>query len=156
MNDFKTDRFSGKLLTIGYEGKDVEAFFSILLFNEISLLCDVRKNPVSRKPGFSKKALTARCIKSGIEYAHHPEFGIDSNLRKDLHTEQDYHNLFSIYKQTVLVDTIIQQRQLLEEIKKGKTIALLCFEADPLRCHRSRLAEAVVCLAERNIRIVNL
>jgi uncharacterized protein (DUF488 family) len=129
MNDFKTDRFSGKLLTIGYEGKDVEAFFSILLFNEISLLCDVRKNPVSRKPGFSKKALTARCIKSGIEYAHHPEFGID---------------------------TIIQQRQLLEEIKKGKTIALLCFEADPLRCHRSRLAEAVVCLAERNIRIVNL
>jgi|WetSurMetagenome_2_1015567.scaffolds.fasta_scaffold140234_1 uncharacterized protein (DUF488 family) len=156
MNNLKTNRFSGKLHTIGYEGKDIEELFSILLVNNISMLCDVRKNPVSRKPGFSKKALASSCINNRIEYAHHPEFGINSILRKDLHTEQDYHNLFSIYKQTVLVDTAIQQQRLLEEIKEGKTIALLCFEADPLRCHRSRLAEAIVSLAERNILIVNL
>ncbi|WP_348602891.1 DUF488 family protein [Bartonella tribocorum] len=41
--------------TIGYEGKSLENYLNCLLENNIKILCDVRKNPISRKYGFSKR-----------------------------------------------------------------------------------------------------
>lgn len=46
------------LFTIGYEKKTIEAYMNILIKNDIRILCDVRKNPLSRKFGFSKKKFT--------------------------------------------------------------------------------------------------
>lgn len=40
--------------TIGYEGIDLEQFIDIIKKNHIDTIIDVRKNPVSRKKGFSK------------------------------------------------------------------------------------------------------
>ncbi len=37
------------LFTIGYEGRGIEAFIDILIWNDSRILCDVRKNPISRK-----------------------------------------------------------------------------------------------------------
>ena len=52
-----------------------EAFFICLLRAGITLLCDVRRNPVSRKWGFSKRMLLAGCDRLGIEYRHLPDLG---------------------------------------------------------------------------------
>jgi uncharacterized protein (DUF488 family) len=49
----KQENSSG-IFTIGYEGKDIDAFLNILLKNEINLLIDVRKNPFSMNFSFIK------------------------------------------------------------------------------------------------------
>ena len=52
----KYSRANELLFTIGYEGKNIENFINILLHNDVRRLCDLRKNPLSRKFGFSKKS----------------------------------------------------------------------------------------------------
>ena len=77
------------LFTIGYEGISFEAYANRLLENNIRLLCDVRKNPFSRKFGFSKNIMSNLLQKIGIEYQHIPALGIVSAARKNLKTKAD-------------------------------------------------------------------
>ncbi|WP_342774750.1 DUF488 domain-containing protein [Bartonella massiliensis] len=49
-----------------------------LIENDIKFLCDVRKKPISRKHGFSKRQLEKAVSNIGIEYIHLPELGIVS------------------------------------------------------------------------------
>ena len=43
--------------TIGYEGRTLENYLNELLRSGVTVLCDVRRNPISRKYGFSKNTL---------------------------------------------------------------------------------------------------
>ena len=47
--------------TIGYEGRTLESYLNELLRSGVTLLCDVRRNPISRKYGFSKGTLGTGC-----------------------------------------------------------------------------------------------
>ena len=47
----------GELVGLGYEGLDSEGFCKLVKANGIDVVCDVRKNAISRKKGFSKKDL---------------------------------------------------------------------------------------------------
>ncbi|QFZ54499.1 DUF488 domain-containing protein [Oceanihabitans sp. IOP_32] len=128
------------LFTIGYEGISLEAYLNKLIQNNIKLLVDVRKNPLSMKFGFSKTLLKRYCGNLGIEYIHIPEVGIDSSKRQELNTQSDYDILFDDYKKTVLKSTDDNQKQIMSLLKKYKRIALTCFEADKCQCHRFHLA----------------
>lgn len=128
------------LFTIGYEGISLEAYLNKLIQNNIKLLIDVRKNPLSMKFGFSKTLLKRYCGNLGIEYIHIPEVGIDSSKRQELNTQNDYDVLFDYYKKTVLKSTDNNQKQIISLLKKYKRIALTCFEADKCQCHRLHLA----------------
>lgn len=144
------------LFTIGYEGRTLEEFINILLQNNISLLCDVRKNAFSMKYGFSKNTLSNACGNVGITYHHMPELGIESAQRKSLETKEDYILLFDRYRKTVLVDAIDAQKETCRRIEKAGRAALMCFEADPSMCHRSHLAYALLSLSKSNLPLVNL
>ncbi|MBN1129063.1 MAG: DUF488 family protein [Chitinispirillaceae bacterium] len=145
------------LFTIGYEGKTLEEFINILLRQNVSLLCDVRKNAFSMKYGFSKGTLKTACDNAKIRYIHFPGLGIESAQRKDLATKADYTELFETYKKTVLVQTTDLQQEVCRYIQKAGRAALMCFEADPSMCHRSRLAEALLPpLSSSNIPLVHL
>ena len=78
------------LFTIGYEGRSIDEYLNLLIKNNIKVLCDVRKNPLSRKYGFSKQSLQKNLAQLNIQYLHIPRLGINSHLRKNLETEQDY------------------------------------------------------------------
>src|SRR4029077_9863677 len=78
------------LLTIGYEGRCVEGYLNELIRSGVTLLCDVRRNPLSRKYGFSKRTLSNGCERVGIRYHHFPELGIASEQRRELKTQSDY------------------------------------------------------------------
>ena len=65
---------------------DIEAFINNLIQNDIRLLCDVRKNPLSRKFGFSKGKLSHILDTIGIKYVHIPDLGIESDKRRSLDT----------------------------------------------------------------------
>jgi len=73
-----------------------------LIKNDVRLLCDVRKNPLSRKFGFSKGNLSILLPKLGIKYMHIPELGIVSKNRKTLAITEDYKVLFRQYTKTLL------------------------------------------------------
>ena len=134
------------LFTIGYEGLSLEVYLNKLILNGVKLLCDVRKNSLSMKYGFSKSQLKNACEGVGIIYEHIPDLGIDSDKRQELKIQSDYDKLFQQYKRETLTRTKYQQEHLLELLKKHKRIALTCFEANICQCHRKHLAEAVTML----------
>jgi hypothetical protein len=129
--------------TIGYEGKSLEDYLNRLLRQGVTLLCDVRRNPLSRKYGFSKGTLSKGCEGVGIRYEHLPELGISSDDRRELHTQADYDALFATYER----DSLPQQTAALERIRAwvaaGERVALTCYELLPHQCHRHCVAEAL-------------
>jgi uncharacterized protein (DUF488 family) len=131
------------LFTIGYEGVTLEQYINKLIIYDVKVLCDVRKNPLSMKYGFSKKQLSNACEGVGIEYIHIPEVGIESGKRRELNTQEDYDQLFEDYKAGVLANEISKQEHILSILQTKKRVALTCFEANIHQCHRKHLAESV-------------
>ena len=131
------------LFTIGYEGVSLEKYLNKLVKNNIKLLVDVRKNPLSMKYGFSKTLLKRFCENLGITYIHIPEVGINSNKRQTLEKQADYDLLFENYKKTTLKETSIQQQEIINLLNQYNRIALTCFEANICQCHRLPLAESL-------------
>lgn len=131
------------LYTIGYEGISLERYLNKLLKNDVKALVDVRNNPKSMKFGFSKNGLQRFCASLGIEYAHFPEVGIQSEQRRELKGEDDYDRLFSDYRENNLTATTNSQLKILQLLETKKRIALTCFEANICQCHRKHLAEAI-------------
>ena len=131
------------LFTIGYEGKSIESFMNTLIQNDIHLLCDVRKNPLSRKFGFSKDKLQHITEQIGIKYIHIPDLGIESEKRADLVTIEDYQNLFADYEQT-LPSRQLQLEHLYSLLNSNKRIALMCYEKEPEMCHRHVIRDYLI------------
>ena len=123
------------LFTIGYEGISFEAFMNILVKNDVRLLCDVRKNPFSRKFGFTKDRLEQVTKVIGIKYIHIPSLGIESAKRKSLNSQDDYLALFNEYKQD-LPNRKYHLDYLYRLLSSNVRIALMCFEHNPEMCHR--------------------
>lgn len=132
-----------RLFTIGYEGRSIADYLGILRANQVRMVVDVRRNPLSRKKGFSKRALSESLAESGIAYAHIPELGIDSSLRKNLVTDQDYTDLFSHYEEVLLPSCDEAVDRLASLIRDYGSVALTCFERDADRCHRHCVASNI-------------
>lgn len=156
LQNFKSNENETVLFTIGYEGISLEHYLNRLIKNNIKVLCDVRKNALSMKYGFSKNQLKNACEGVGIEYIHIPEVGIVSDKRKELNSQKDYDELFEDYKKNNLSQTIEHQLYILNLLKNKKRIALTCFEADSCQCHRTHLADAISNLKEFKYKLEHL
>lgn len=133
----------GGLLTIGYEGHSLESYLDALLRAGTSILCDVRRNPLSRKYGFSKSTLREGCNAVGIRYEHLPELGIASDRRRTLETQADYDALFADYEREDLPHQGDAIGQIAAWIVANERVTLTCYEHLPHQCHRHCVAEAV-------------
>lgn len=156
LDDYRCFEDEIVLFTIGYEGITLETYLNKLIKNNIKVLCDVRKNALSMKYGFSKSQLMNACNGVGIEYIHIPEVGIDSEQRKELNTQIDYDSLFQVYKEKNLKESFDSQTKILSLLTNKKRIALTCFEADICQCHRKHLSEAITNLKEFKYRLEHL
>lgn len=143
VTDARPSRPTPGLMTIGYEGKCLETYLNQLLRAGCTVLCDVRRNPLSRKYGFSKTTLAKSCARVGIRYEHLPELGIASEKRQSLESQADYDALFAEYERSSLP----KQGDALETIKRwireGDRVALTCYELHPHQCHRHCVAERI-------------
>ena len=128
------------LLTIGYEARSLERYLNMLLRAGVTLLCDVRRNAVSRKYGFSKSTLGNACTTLGIRYEHLPELGISAERRRTLRGRADYRRLFSEYEKNHLPRQLDALATTIQWIRSGECVALTCYERDADDCHRSRVA----------------
>ena len=135
--------------TIGYEGSSIDLLLNTLMRAGMQCIVDVRRNPVARRYGFHKSSLNRLCSKVDIEYVHVPELGIPSNLRHNLDCQAAYNRLFEQYERELLPQA--QAQDALRQIAKlvnSKPTALMCMEAEPTMCHRSRVAKAITSMTD--------
>lgn len=150
----KNDFDNRKIVSIGYEGYSIDDYASMLLDNRVKVLCDVRKNSISRKKGFSKAALSFALEKLHISYYHFPTLGIPSDLRQKLDTQEDYDALFEYYEKNILSKNIEYVEKISSFLDKYGTVALLCFEKNPNQCHRTRIVNRILEYRENDIKAI--
>jgi uncharacterized protein (DUF488 family) len=131
------------LFTIGYEKALPAAVLNELKRSKIDLLVDTRAVAASRRPGFSKRQLAASLDEAGIAYLHLQKLGTPAEGRQAARSG-DFDTLWRIYDKHIKTPEAQDALgELLTLIKSGKRVCLLCYERDPLECHRSRIATLV-------------
>ena len=129
------------VFTIGYEGLGIDAFVSLLAQHGIGTVVDIRELPLSRKPGFSKKALASVLNLSGLDYVHMVDLGCPKPVRNSYREDGDWKRYtVGFLKHLKAQNDAIDE---LAELVQSSTCALLCYEADFNFCHRSMVADAV-------------
>ena len=139
--------------TAGYAGKSVDGFFDNLLARGIHGIVDVRANPVSRKYGFARKSMGGIANRLGLDYAHEPEVGIPSALRKHVDSAAALDRLLDTYEQEILPRNERAVARVCEVVQHKPSV-MVCAEKDARHCHRGRLASAVARLT--GLRVVHL
>ncbi|MCY2930468.1 MAG: DUF488 domain-containing protein [Planctomycetota bacterium] len=137
--------------TVGYERWSVDRLLDEVMLAGISRIIDVRSNPVARRYGFHRSSLSRVAGKVGLEYVHVPEVGIPSSLRHDLDGMEDYDRLFDHYTNTLLPSQPDAVRRV-SDLVIQKASVLLCMEADPALCHRTRLAAIISSMTHLPVR----
>lgn len=131
-----------ELLTIGYEGREIDEFVDCLKNYNISRLIDVREIPLSRKPGFSKTSLCGRLKDENIDYVHVKALGSPSDIRKKLKTDWDYDYFFKAYGK-YLSKNMHVIKDVYQFIREGVN-CIMCFERFPEKCHRTAVADKII------------
>ncbi len=131
-----------RIFTIGYEGTTVAEFIAALQTAGVRRVIDVRALPLSRRPGFSKTALSGALGDMDIEYIHLKALGTPADGRAAARAGR-HADLERIYAgQLELPEAMAQSAQMLE-LAREKPTALLCMEREPAHCHRTLLLDAM-------------
>jgi uncharacterized protein (DUF488 family) len=134
-----------EIQTCGYEGLNVRQFIERLTSAGTETVIDVRANPLSRKPGFSKNALAKNLAAAGIAYVHAPKMGCPKPVRERYKIDRDW----TAYTRGFLAYLSRQGEAVAEVAAIGarSKSCLVCFEADFKFCHRTFVARAASGLA---------
>ncbi|MEP9347739.1 DUF488 domain-containing protein [Xanthobacter sp. KR7-225] len=128
------------VFTIGYEGTTPSAFAAALAGAQVDLLIDVRAVAASRRPGFSKGALSASVNGAGIGYVHLRALGTPKEGRLAARSG-DRAGLTRIYGAHLQTDPAQAALAELADLARGRRVCLLCFERHVEGCHRLMLAD---------------
>lgn len=127
-----------EVVSVGYERRSVEEFVEMLSVNRVDVLVDVRLNPISRKRGFSKTALTQALAEAGIVYRHERSLGNPKEnrdpFRRGLQSARDR------YAQHLQNGASTSYGRVIN-LARDTRIALLCYEREHSDCHRSCILE---------------
>lgn len=127
------------LLTVGYQGRTPDEFVELIAFWSVDVLVDVRLNPVSRKRGFSKRALGELSEAAGVEYRHERELGNPKDNRDGFRGDglEVARARYAAHLDNGARDKFREVRTL----ARSARVALLCVEQDVGRCHRSVICD---------------
>ena len=131
-----------ELLTIGYEGCTIDGVLATLRQARVDLLIDVRAVAASRKPGFSKRQLSAGLDAAGIRYLHLQRLGTPKPGRDAVragHPERMV-PIFRAHMETPDAQLALSEAR---EAATAFRCCLLCFERDHRHCHRHLVAEMI-------------
>jgi uncharacterized protein (DUF488 family) len=128
------------ICTIGFAGKTAEDFFRLLTEAGVKIVIDVRENRGGQLSGYAKYPDIAFFLDrvAGIAYRHEPRLAPSPEIRKRYRAGKDW----CVYETSFL--ELMRERRIpetfpVEDFKE--TVALLCSEALPDKCHRRLLAE---------------
>lgn len=128
----------GRMISVGYEGRSLDELLDVLDRAGVEVLIDVRENPQSRKPGFSRVRLKSALEPAGIEYRHEPLLGNPKTNRDGFRSgDRSARRRFA-----ARLDN--GSREAFDEViglARDRVVALLCFERTHEECHRSAIME---------------
>jgi uncharacterized protein (DUF488 family) len=134
------------LCTIGYESAAWAPFLQTLQEHGVRHVIDVRQLPNSRRPGFSKRPLTAGLAEAGIGYTHLRALGTPAEGR-EAHKRRQWDRFWTIVEASLSTLEAGLALEQAAEIARSAPSCLLCLEADPHICHRLRVGQM---LADRH------
>lgn len=142
------------LYTVGYEGQSVQDFVEILQTYQIKRIIDVRRNPISRKFGFSKRKFESILAEANIDYVHIVELGTPKLVREELKQNKDYDLFFDMFE-----EYLVQQKEPLERainLALETPSAILCFERNHTQCHRMAVAAYMSQLSDAKLTVEHI
>lgn len=125
--------------TVGFAGKEISELVHILAAAGVTNLVDIRHSRLTPyKPEYNNGALEAALKAEGIEYAHHPELGVPSELPAHARTYGSKEDVWDWYDD-VVVQKIDEEGGADFVGKLGEVVAFLDADVDPTQSHRHRL-----------------
>jgi len=142
------------VLTIGHSIRSLDELVELLRGHGVERFVDIRSVPRSRhNPQFNKDILETELPARGIAYRHEPRLGGFRKARPDSLNLGLRHAGFRGYADHMQTDVFATALDdLLTEAATART-AVMCAEADPFRCHRRLLADALVARGARVLHI---
>jgi uncharacterized protein (DUF488 family) len=133
-----------RLHTIGHSTRPLDELVALLRENGVARLLDVRTVPRSRhNPQYDTGSLQQTLPTAGIAYAHRPELGGLRKPRRDSLNQGWKHDGFRGYADYMQTPAFEQAMAALMAEAAGAPTAVMCAEAQPWRCHRSLIADAL-------------
>jgi uncharacterized protein (DUF488 family) len=133
------------IYTIGHSTRSAGEFVALLAAHGVSALADVRTVRRSRhNPQFNGDALAATLASHGIRYVPMPGLG---GFRKTTPDSPNggWRNLsFRGYADYMQSAAFAEHLDALIALAREATVAIMCAEAVPWRCHRSLIADALL------------
>jgi uncharacterized protein (DUF488 family) len=137
------------VFTAGHSTRPIEDLLALLAEHGVRTLVDVRRFPGSRRhPQYSRDPLAASLAAAGIQYVHEPDLGGRRAARPGSpHTAwrveafRGYADYMETPEFQAALERLIQRA---EGQAEGRTVAILCAEAVPWRCHRRLISDALV------------
>ena len=135
------------MLTIGHSTLPIEIFLEALRQNGCSTLVDVRSIPRSRhNPQYEQPALFAEVERAGIEPLWRKGLGgLRHPLPRDRSVNGGWRNeSFRGYADYMQTEEFAVEIAWLMGLPSFGSVAVMCAEAVPWRCHRSLIGDAVL------------
>jgi uncharacterized protein (DUF488 family) len=131
--------------TIGHSTRTLEELVDLLRTHGIDTLVDVRTVPRSRRhPHFTKDALAVSLPQAAIAYAHMPGLGGLRKAQPDSLNTGWRTDAFRSYADYMQTEEFARHLDALTALAKTSQLTVMCAEAEPWRCHRNLLADALV------------
>ena len=131
--------------TIGHSVRALEELVALLRREGVTHVADVRAHPGSRRhPHFHRDALAAALPGYGIAYSHHPGLGGRRRGSKDSPNGAWRNASFRAYADYMATDEFQTAMDALVALGRTATVAIMCAEAVPWRCHRWLISDALV------------
>lgn len=133
-----------RLFTIGHSTRTIDELIALLRAFEISILVDVRTIPRSRhNPQFEREALRSALRRHHLRYVHLPALGGLRHARKDSPNAGWRNASFRGYADYMQTEAFEEGLVELRALAETGTVALMCAEAVPWRCHQSLIADVL-------------
>lgn len=107
---------------------------------DVDIVVDVRLHAVSRRRGFSKRALGELLRCHGIEYVHEPALGNPPDNRLGFRQSANRERARARYR-TLVAGGGEAALGRVTDLARDRHVALLCVEREPATCHRAVLLE---------------
>lgn len=143
-----------RVFTIGHSTRPIGEFIALLRSFGATRLVDIRIAPGSRRhPHFAGDALAQSLADAGILYVHRKDLGGRRRPRPDSPHVGWRNEGFRGYADHMESEAFRRALDEVVEHARTETIALMCAEAVPWRCHRQLVADA---LTVRGVEVIHI
>jgi uncharacterized protein (DUF488 family) len=133
------------VFTLGHSTRPMGDFLDLLREHGIQRLVDVRRYPGSRRhPQYSRDSLPTSLQEAGIQYMHEPDLGGRRAARPGSPHTAWRVEAFRGYADHMETPEFGAALERLMDHAARETVAVLCAEAVPWRCHRRLISDALV------------